>query len=169
MQKGAQAFQSKLDTDGDGQIEISDLVPALTNLFTNAKGDMDLSSILSNLKAGGLVSAAQSWLGDGENAAIDGEQTKALLGLDTITEFADKVGLQVEQAVDGLQEAIPQIVDQASTGAESLKDIAGDLLKGDTASVEALFGDTASTVSDAASSVSSAVSDFVQGNDTQNT
>lgn len=163
MQNGAQAFQSKMDADGDGQIEISDLVPALTNLFTNAKGDMDISSILSGLNAGGLTSVAQSWLGEGDNEAIDGEQTKELFGLSTISAFASKVGIQVEQAVEGLQEAVPNIIDQASSGAESLMDIAGDLFEGDTASAEALLGDAMTTVSDAASSVSSAVDGFVQG------
>nr|CAA6823345.1 MAG: Unknown protein [uncultured Thiotrichaceae bacterium] len=165
MQNGAQAFQSKLDADGDGQIEVSDLVPALTDLFTNIKGDMDISSILSGLNAGGLTSVAQSWLGDGENEAIDGEQVTSLLGMDTISSFAGKLGVQVEQAVGGLQEALPGIIDQASSGAESLADIAGDLFEGDTSSAEALLGDAADTITGAASTVTAAVGDIIQGDD----
>lgn len=165
MQNSAKAFQSKLDADGDGQIELSDLVPALTNLVTNAKGDMDISSILSGLNAGGLTSVAKSWLGDGENEAIDGEQIKSLLGLSTISAFASKLGVQMEQAVEGLQEALPKIIDQASTGADSLMDIAGDLFEGDTDSAKALWGDAVTTASNAASSVSAAVSDFTKDDD----
>ena len=72
MQTGAQLFQSKLDTDGDGQIEISDLVPALSALFGNEEGEFDLSSITSKMSAGGLMEMAQSWMGDGENQPVSG-------------------------------------------------------------------------------------------------
>lgn len=162
MKNGAQAFQSKLDADGDGKIEVSDLVPALTDLFTNAKGDMDISSILSGMNAGGLTSLAQSWLGEGENESIEGEQVTHVLGLGTIATFADKLGVKVEQAVTGLQEAMPQIIDQASSGAESLMDIAGDLFEGDTTSAKALLGDTATRVSAAAAAFTAPVGDAAQ-------
>ena len=140
MQDGAQAFQNKLDADGDGQIEISDLVPALKNLFTNENGDMDISALLSNLNADGLSTKVQSWLGSGENESIEGGQLTSALGMDSISDFADKLGLKVEQAVNGLQEAVPKIIDQASDGADSLMEIAGDLLGGDTSSAAELLG-----------------------------
>lgn len=162
MRDGAQAFQSKLDADGDGQIEVSDLVPALTDLFTNKDGEMDISSMISGLNAGGLTSIAQSWLGDGDNEAIDGEQVTGLLGMGTISSLASKLGVQVEQAVDGLQEAIPSIIDQASNSVDSVAEIAGDLFEGDTSSAEALFGDAVEKVTEVAASVSDTVSDFIQ-------
>ncbi|MEZ5537892.1 MAG: YidB family protein [Thiolinea sp.] len=160
MQDGAHAFQSKLDADGDGQIEISDLVPALKNLFTNENGDMDVSSMLSNLNADGLSAKVQSWLGSGENEAIEGEQLTNALGMDSISSFASQLGLKVDQAVAGLQEAVPNIIDQASNGAESLMDIAGDLLGGDTSSAAELFGlgDSDSLVSDAKDKLSAIAS-----------
>lgn len=152
MQEGAQAFQNKMDADGDGQIEISDLVPALKNLFTNENGDMDISSMLANLNADGLSTKVQSWFGNGENEAIEGEQLTSVLGMDSISSFADQLGLKVDQAVNGLQEAVPNIIDQATNGAESLMDIAGDLLGGDTSSAAELLGlgDAGEAVADAA-------------------
>ncbi|MGB0847217.1 MAG: YidB family protein [Thiolinea sp.] len=127
MQTGAQLFQGKLDADGDGQIEISDLVPALTGLFSNEAGDFDVSSIMSNMNAGGLMEMAQSWLGDGENQAISGDQITQMLGSEKVSAFASQLGLSEDQALGGLQEAVPGIIDQVSNGG-SLMDMAGSLM-----------------------------------------
>ena len=126
MQSGAQLFQSKLDTDGDGQIEISDLVPALSALFGNEQGEFDLSSITSKMSAGGLMEMAQSWMGDGENQPVSGEQITEMLGADKVSAFADQLGISKESALGGLQEAVPGIIDQASSG--GLMDMAGSVL-----------------------------------------
>ena len=127
MQTGAQMFQGKLDADGDGQIEISDLIPALTGLFNNEAGEFDVSSIISNLGSGNLMEMAQSWLGDGENAPVSGEQISEMLGADKISAFASQLGLSEDQALGGLQEAVPGIIDKVSSGG-SLMDMAGDLM-----------------------------------------
>ncbi|MEZ5448996.1 MAG: YidB family protein [Thiolinea sp.] len=129
MQMAAQTFQGKLDADGDGQIEISDLIPALQTLFTNGAGEFDFSSVIANLSGGGLGSIVQSWLGDGANAAVSGDQLTQLLGADKITSFADQLGLSTGQAVSGLQAAVPSMIDQASSGG-SLLELAGGLLGG---------------------------------------
>ena len=126
MQTGAQLFQSKLDTDGDGQIEISDLAPALAALLGNDQGEFDLSSITSKMSAGGMMEMAQSWLGDGENQPVSGEQITEMLGADKVSAFADKIGISQEKAIGGLQEVVPGIIDQASSG--GLMDMAGSVL-----------------------------------------
>lgn len=142
MQVAAQAFQGKLDADGDGQIEISDLIPALTGLFSNDDGDFDVGSIMSNLSGGGLASIAQSWLGDGDNEAVSGEQITDMLGSDKISSFASQLGLSEEQAVGGLTEAVPNIIDQVSSGG-SLTDLAGmasSMLGGDGGGAGGIMG-----------------------------
>ena len=63
---------------------------------------------------GDLMSIAASWLGKGENAPISGGQLTQMLGSDKIAAFAQQLGLSQEQAVSGLQAAIPQVVDKAS-------------------------------------------------------
>lgn len=127
MQTGAQLFQGKLDADGDGQIEISDLVPALTGLFNNDSGDFDVSSIMAKLGSGNMMEMAQSWMGDGENAPVSGEQITEMLGSEKVTAFASKLGLSEDQALGGLQEAVPGIIDKVSSGG-SMMDIAGGLI-----------------------------------------
>ncbi len=138
MQVGAQQFQDKLDSDGDGQIEISDLVPALSALFSNEQGEFDLSSITSNLGAGGMMDMVQSWMGDGENQAVSGEQITEMLGADKVSAFAEQLGISPENALDGLQEAIPGIIDQASSG--GLMDMASSVLGQSAGSAGGIMG-----------------------------
>ncbi|QTR49315.1 YidB family protein [Candidatus Thiothrix anitrata] len=124
MQLGAQMFQSQLDKDRDGQIEITEIASALMGLMSNGQGQSQaggglggLMSMVSGMQGSGngdLMSIAASWLGKGENAPISGGQLTQMLGSDKIAAFAQQLGLSQEQAVSGLQAAIPQVVDKAS-------------------------------------------------------
>jgi uncharacterized protein YidB (DUF937 family) len=48
-----------------------------------------------------------------------------MLGTDKISEFASKLGLSNEEAAGGLSDAIPQIVDKASSGGSLLDSFGG--------------------------------------------
>ena len=123
MQLGAQMFQSQVDKDRDGQLEITEIASALMGLMSNGQGQSQagglsgLMSMVSGMQGSGngdLMSIAASWLGKGENAPISGGQLTQMLGSDKIAAFAQQLGLSQEQAVSGLQAAIPQVVDKAS-------------------------------------------------------
>ncbi len=124
MQIGAQLFQSKLDKDGDG-LDIGDITSALTGLVSGDDGNIDISSIVSSLNAGGLMSLASSWLGDGDNEEIAPEQVTEIFGSEKISEFAGKLGLDEGSALNGLTEAIPAIMDKASSGGNLLDAVGG--------------------------------------------
>lgn len=127
LQLGAQLFQGQLDSDGDGQIEITEIMSALGGLMGNggsADAGLDLGGLLSNMDAGGLMGMAQSWLGDGSNEAVGGEQLTQMFGQDKISAFASQLGLSEDQALKGLQEAVPNMVDKSSEGG-SLLDMVG--------------------------------------------
>ena len=123
MQLGAQMFQSQLDKDRDGQLEITEIASALMGLMSNGQGQSQagglsgLMTMVSGMQGSGngdLMSIAASWLGKGENAPISGGQLTQMLGSDKIAAFAQQLGLSQGQAVSGLQAAIPQVVDKAS-------------------------------------------------------
>lgn len=127
LQLGAQLFQGQLDQDGDGQIEITEIMSALGGLMGNenaADGGLDFGNLLSNMDAGGLMDMAQSWLGDGANEAVGGDQLTQMFGQDKISAFADQLGISEDQALKGLQEAVPNMVDKGSEGG-SLLDMVG--------------------------------------------
>jgi uncharacterized protein YidB (DUF937 family) len=86
----------------------------------------DLGSLVGQLTGAGgdIAQKAQSWLGDGANESISSSQLQAALGADKIDAFAQKLGINREQASSGLAETLPQLIDKGSRGG-SLLDSAG--------------------------------------------
>ncbi len=138
LQMGATMF-SKSDLSGDAgsNLDLSSITSALSGL-TDGDGGFDLTSLMNNLNAGGLGDMAKSWLGDGENAGISTEQISNVLGSDKIAEFASKLGISTDEAAGGLSDALPQMVDNASSGGSLLDSIGG--LEGALGLAGKLFG-----------------------------
>jgi uncharacterized protein YidB (DUF937 family) len=124
MQIGAQLFKSQLDKNHDGQLEITEIASALMGLMSNSGqgqaqsgGLGGLASMLSGMQGGGdsgLASLAASWLGNGANAPVSGGQLTQMFGQDKIAAFAQQLGISHDQALSGLQAAVPEVVDKAS-------------------------------------------------------
>ena len=94
---------------------------ALGNALSALTGDknessFDIGDLVSQLQGGGLGGALNSWLGDGGNEAVSGEQLKSALGDDRIGEFASRLGIDASQAQDALSNLIPDLVDRSSEG-----------------------------------------------------
>lgn len=124
MQIGAQLFQSQLDSDRDGQVETTEIASALMGLLSNNQGQLDISSLVSRMQGGDLLSMVTSWLGDGPNAAIQPNQLSQLFSNEKIAAFAQQLGISPEQALNGLTAAVPAVVDKSSSGG-SLLDMVG--------------------------------------------
>lgn len=124
LKMGAQAF---MDSKGSGEagsnLDTGAIMSALSGLSGN--GGLDISSLIGSMQGGGMETMLQSWLGDGGNEAISGNQISNLLGSEKITAFAAQLGISEEEAVGGLQEAMPQMVDKASSGGSLLDSIGG--------------------------------------------
>ena len=81
------------------------------------KGDsMDLGSVVAGFKAKGMADKAESWLGDGANADVSADDLRKVLGEQDIKEAAAQMGTDEGTLLDGLKDALPQMVDKASTG-----------------------------------------------------
>ncbi|PTB83339.1 hypothetical protein C9926_03465, partial [Sulfurovum lithotrophicum] len=74
------------------------------------------------LSQNGLGEIVGSWLGNGENASISMDQITDLLGSDKVSEFASNLGLSEESAKAALADALPQVVDQATSGEGGIMD-----------------------------------------------
>jgi uncharacterized protein YidB (DUF937 family) len=122
MQVGAQLFQSQLDKDHDGQLEITEIASAMMGLMGNSSqgqsgGLAGLASMVAGMQGGGdsgLASLAASWLGSGANQQPSGGQLTQMFGTDKIAAFAQQLGISQESALSGLQAAVPNVVDKAS-------------------------------------------------------
>lgn len=76
MQIGAQLLQSKLG----GNAQKGDLSSALSGLLGGENG-LDVASLVSKMQGdSGLACMAASWLGDGDNEVIFGNQVGELPG-----------------------------------------------------------------------------------------
>jgi len=103
----------------------SQLGEALSSILSNNEGQLDLSNIISSLGNGNIGEIVSSWVGNGENASIDADGIKNLLGEDKISEFAEKLGVDVDSATSALQDVLPQVVDKATPDGDSILDSLG--------------------------------------------
>lgn len=131
LKMGAGLIQNNSD-DATTGLDSSMITDALGGLLGSSDGGgLDLGSIMGNLAggsagAGGLMEIASSWLGQGENVAIEPDQIGELLGSDKISQFAEKLGISEESARQALADSLPEVVNQATPEGDS--DMLGSLL-----------------------------------------
>lgn len=122
---GADAFSN---SQGSGQagsaLDANAIISALSGL-TSGSGGLDISSLIGSMQSGGLGEVLQSWLGDDANAAISGQQIGDILGQEKVSDFASQLGLSQDEAIGGLQDALPKMVDNASSGGSLLDSVGG--------------------------------------------
>lgn len=122
MDLGAQLLSDKLGGQGDNNAISS----ALSSLLGDGQGNVDLQALAGKIaQDGNLGDALSSWLGDGANNAISAESVTALFGENKLAEFAAQFGASTGDAAGGLAEALPQIMDKASSGGNLLEAFGG--------------------------------------------
>ena len=128
LRLGADLIMNNLNLDKNGDGVPDGVAGALAGLFGGgAAGGVDLGSLVSKMAGGGgsVQEMVTSWLGDGDNAAIGVDQIKELLGSGKIADFASKLGVNEDEAATSLADAIPQMVDKASSGGSLLESFGG--------------------------------------------
>ena len=118
---GGTLIQSNKDDSTTG-LDVGDIAGALGGLLGNKNGGLDLGSLVSGLSGNGLGEIVGSWLGSGDNKSISMDQVTDLLGADKISDFASKLGISEESAKGALADALPEVVDKATTGDNSIVD-----------------------------------------------
>lgn len=80
-----------------------------------AKTDLgNLKGVVDKLQNGGLNEQVKSWLGNGSNLPVTGEQIRSALGNEQVQQIARQLGLPVDAAVKMLADHLPGAVDKAS-------------------------------------------------------
>ena len=127
LKMGASAFiKSKMSGDAGSALDSDMLSNALSGLTgDSAEGGLDIGSLLGKMQGGGMADMAASFLGDGDNAEMSDSNITDLFGADKISNFASELGLSEEEAVGGLRESLPQMMDQASSGGSLLDSVGG--------------------------------------------
>lgn len=73
-----------------------------------------LNTIVAKLEQAGLGNQVKSWIGNGQNLPITGDQVKQVLGSDVVRQLAAKYNIPIDQVAEVLAHQLPQAVDNAS-------------------------------------------------------
>lgn len=75
-------------------------------------GGNPLDTLLGALAGAGLGEQTRSWVGDGDNLSVTGDELQRALGDDVLARVAREVGVSPAQAADDLAQALPHAVDR---------------------------------------------------------
>lgn len=124
LQLAAQVFKSSVsDQEEAKNLEENTIIDAMGNLLGGADGKIDLGDILNIMNGLGMTSIVSSWLGSGSNENISASQIMAALGSDKVSGFAQQLGLSEGTAMNGLMQAIPELMDKSSPNGEVAPDL----------------------------------------------
>lgn len=85
------------------------MVQVAMDLFNQNGG---LAGVLEKFKTGGFAEQADSWVSKGENLSISAEQITQVLGSSTISNIADKLGMDPDEISTKIAEYLPQVIDK---------------------------------------------------------
>jgi uncharacterized protein YidB (DUF937 family) len=91
------------------------IAEAALKFFSSGNGSGGgLGDVVGALQSGGLGDVVSSWLGSGDNVAVEPGQLHSALGEERISAFADKAGVSGSEASALLAGILPQVVDKLS-------------------------------------------------------
>lgn len=95
--------------------------------LTGGKSEFDLAEVVGQFTGSGgeLAAKARSWLSDDANDAITGTQVREALGSEKIAAFANRLGIDEDEASDRLSDVLPQLIDKSSRGGNLLDSVGG--------------------------------------------
>ncbi|MFE9806709.1 YidB family protein [Streptomyces sp. NPDC005548] len=108
---GGGGHQSGSSNGGAGNI-LGALLGALGGSGSGIGGGSPLGGLMDMLTKSGLVDQAQSWVGNGENQAVSGQQIAEALPDETLQKVAEQNGVSPQQAADQIAQSLPQAVDR---------------------------------------------------------
>lgn len=106
----------------------SEAISAIGGLLQNHEGG--LGGLLGQLEQSGLGGVAASWVGTGENLPISADQIQTALSSPMIAQFAEKMGIDPQQAAGQIAQLLPQVVDQLTPNGQVPEGGLGGMLGG---------------------------------------
>ena len=75
-------------------------------------GETGLDGLIDRFQRGGLGDMIESWIGSGENRPVQPRQLADALGPDTVDALEQRTGLQRDDLLSQLAQALPQVIDR---------------------------------------------------------
>jgi uncharacterized protein YidB (DUF937 family) len=85
-----------------------------------------LEGLIRSFQQGGLGDIVNSWVANGRNLPVSGEQIEGVLGGSVLQDLAAQLGVSPQQASGTLADVLPQLIDQMTPNGELPQ--GGDLL-----------------------------------------
>lgn len=122
LQMGAQIMAQQLGGNAN-----SDSLQSVLGSLIGDGDSMDIASLVAKMQggSGGLGDIVQSWLGDGDNAAISASQLEEVIDTDRLQQSASQLGTDQDSLLEMLSSAVPQMVDNGSKGGSLLDSLGG--------------------------------------------
>jgi uncharacterized protein YidB (DUF937 family) len=103
---GTQDVLSKLG----GQAGLQGGLDNIQSLF----GGGGLRGIVAQLTSAGLGQQVQSWIGNGENKPVSGQQIQQAMDSGALAQTAQQTGLSPDQIANHVAQALPNLIDQVT-------------------------------------------------------
>ena len=78
-----------------------------------------LSNLMAQFEQAGLGHVIGSWVGQGENHPISGDQLTQVLGADTMGNIANQLGIEHNEAAGQLSQLLPEIIHHLTPSGEA--------------------------------------------------
>ena len=77
-----------------------------------------VSGIVNQLQSQGLGATVKSWVGTGANQPVSPQELHQAFGADTISQLAAKTGLNTQDLLQKLSQALPAAIDHLTPGGQ---------------------------------------------------
>ena len=109
---GDGALQQQRQADQVGGIDLGSLAGALGGLLANNGSQGGLGGLVDKFGQAGMGDVIGSWIGGGQNQPISGDQVQDALGPDTISQLANKLGINASMLLPLLATLLPTLIDK---------------------------------------------------------
>ncbi len=109
-------LNSILNELGDGNSKYGDLAKSL--MEGGDKGAL-IDSVVGALKDKGMGDKVSSWVGNGENDSISGDQLSSALGPDMLSKISEKTGISEDQISSAMSAVLPMLVNKLTPNGET--------------------------------------------------
>jgi len=88
------------------------LMQAITGMLGNDGSQGGLGGLMAKFQNAGMGGVLGSWVGNGQNEPISGDQLTNVLGNDEMAGFAEKAGMSQNDAANQLSNILPGLIDK---------------------------------------------------------
>ena len=88
------------------------ILQAITSMLGNDGTHGGLGGLMAKFQNAGMGDVAKSWVSNGQNEPISGDQLTSVLGEDAMAGFAEKAGMSQSDAAGQLSNILPGLIDK---------------------------------------------------------